>query len=340
MINLLLEQWLNRSHRGKAVLCSVIEWKGSVPRKDYPMMLVLEDGSILGTIGGGSMELKISQAALGMIDNSRPQIFKFDMTGKDVHADIGLCGGTVTVLVEPFSLTIQNFYAEMLVRQIENPKLMVKLTLGNSDQTIVHREILTSRQSIHDTNPELQAKIQTIFENQKTYPFELNDQRYLIWQAFNPPTIHIFGAGHVGQSVAELARFNDLDVVVYDDRLELMTAERFPYAQRVETVFPISWEAIPEIPERDFVLISSRAHKHDRQLLAGLLKKPRAYLGLVSSARKWSILSESLASEGIDADAIARVHAPVGLNINAQTVPEIGISIISEIISIYRVPSA
>ena len=340
MINLLLEQWANRFYQGQAVLCSVVEWKGSVPRKDFPMMLVLDDGSILGTIGGGSMELKVSQAALGMIDKSQPQIFNFDMTGKDVHADIGLCGGTVTVLVEPFTTQIQNFYTEIVTEHVENPKLMVLLSLGSSNMTIIQRELLVSRQSIQDSNPDLQAKIQDIFENQKTRPFELNDQRYLIWQAFNPPTIHIFGAGHVGQSVAELARFNDLDVVVYDDRDELMTAERFPYAQRVKMTFPISREAIPAIPERDFVLISSRAHKHDRQLLAGLLKRRCAYLGLVSSARKWSILAESLASEGIEAEAIASVHAPVGLDINAQTVPEIAISIFSEIISIYRAPSA
>lgn len=336
MIKLLLQQWAAQADNHSAVLCSVVEWNGSVPRKDYPMMLVLDNGSILGTIGGGSMELKITETAREMMNLSESRLFDFDMTGNDVHADVGLCGGTLKVLVEPYTKNIQDFYKLMLEQMPENRKLMVKLSIDETQGVQVNRELIKSRREIAESDPELQNQLQTIFENQKTKVFQSAGQHFLLWQPFTPPVIHIFGAGHVGQSVAELAHFNELQVKVYDDRLNLLTPARFPYAQRIDVSFPIIWEDVFTVDSRDFVLIASREHKHDRELLAGILQTPPSYIGLVSSARKWKLLSESLLDEGIDPASLSRVHAPVGLNIDAQTVPEIAISIVSEMIAVYR----
>ncbi|MCF6237839.1 MAG: XdhC family protein [Candidatus Marinimicrobia bacterium] len=336
MIQTLLQQWSARTDSKKAVLCSVVEWKGSVPRKDYPMMLVLDNGSILGTIGGGSMELKVTRAAREMMETAESRLFDFDMTGRDVHADVGLCGGTLKVLVEPFTDELKAFYGDMLHQMAGNPKLMVKLLIAGEDKVTCERRLITTRTDIIDPDPDQQKSFRQTFENQKTKAFGNHSKRYLLWQPFTPPTIHIFGAGHVGQSVAELAHFNDLQVQVYDDRTELMTLARFPTAKLIDLSFPIVWADVPEIPAQDFVLIASREHKHDHELLIGVLKNSPAYVGLVSSARKWKILSESLLEEGITPASLARVHAPVGLNIEAQTVPEIAISIMSEIIAEYR----
>ncbi len=340
MIKSLLTQWKPHRNSKKAMLCSVVEWKGSVPRKDYPMMLVLDDGSLLGTIGGGSMELEISQAALNMLPASDPALFDFDMTGKDVDADIGLCGGTLKVLVEPFSSELESFYEDMLLQIAKNQKLMVKLHIKSKSPVHVDRQLIPTRKAIEDIDIDLEKRLRGIFENQLTRSLTQDESLYLMWQAFSPPTLHIFGAGHVGQAVAQLAHFNELQVKVYDDRTGLITPERFPYAERLKTEFPIKREALVHIPEQDFILIASREHKHDRELLTHAIEISARYIGLVSSARKWKLLSENLHSRGIHLEKLARVHAPVGLDINAQTVPEIAISIMSEIISIYRNRSA
>lgn len=336
MIQNLLQIWSRYHKQPKAVLCSVIAWKGSVPRKDYPMMLVLEDGTLLGTIGGGSMELKISQSAMRMIDSIGAEVFDFDMTGKDVEADMGLCGGTLKVLVEPFTQSIQTFYEEMLLQAGHNQKLMVKLNIHGKEMVRVEREMIVHKKDIQEPDTELQSRLKSIFENQRTKFIDSEEVQILMWQSFTPPTIHIFGAGHVGQATADLAHFNDLPVIVHDDRMGLLTSERFPHAQRLQASFPINREDDFGISDRDFVLIASREHKHDRELLATILQTPPAYLGLVSSARKWKLLSESLNNDGFSDELLNRVHAPVGLDINAQTVPEIAVSIISEMISVYR----
>jgi len=336
MIKALLTQWKAQSISGKAMLCSVVEWKGSVPRKDYPMMLVLDDGTLLGTIGGGSMELKVSQAALKMISQPGSTLFDFDMTGKDVDADVGLCGGTLKVLVEPFSSELEIFYKDMLQQSAQNQKLMVKIHINTGLPTQVERQIVTSRKDIEEIEPDVEKRLRTLFENQLTRPLIHDESLYLMWQVFAPPTLHIFGAGHVGQAVAQLAHFNELLVKVYDDRTELITPERFPYAERLQTNFPIKREDISHIPEHDFILIASREHKHDRELLGHALHISARYIGLVSSIRKWRLLSENLHSRGFAEEELAKVHAPVGLDIDAQTVPEIAISILSEMISVYR----
>lgn len=336
MIETLLAQWQTRGNKNKAVLCSVVEWKGSVPRKDYPMMLVLEDGTLLGTIGGGSMELKVSRAAMEMISSSEATLLDFDMTGKDVDADIGLCGGTLRVLVEPFSSGLELFYHDMLHQAAKNSKQMVQITIQSGEPVHINRNIVSSPQDISASEQNLEKRLRDNFEAQLSKSFVYGNSLYLMWQPFSPPTLHIFGAGHVGQAVAELAHFNQLQVKVYDDRMELMTPERFPYAERLQTEFPINREAFSGIPDSDFILVASREHKHDRQLLIHSLNIPAHYIGLVSSARKWKILSDSLLSYGISREALAKVHAPVGIDIDAQTVPEIAISILSEIIAVYR----
>jgi len=337
MIAALLKAWSLHPPDTLAVICSVIQWKGSVPRKDYPMMIVVEDGPLLGTIGGGSMELKVTHSAREMIGKSSHAVFDFDMTGSSVEGDQGLCGGTLKVLIEPFSQALQDLYRDIDLAQAKNPKLMLQVTIPSTHDTPINRQLITKRGDISHSDPNIFGKVQQAYDSQRsTVVLSTKQDHILLWQPFTPPTIHIFGAGHVGQSVAELAHFNDIPVAVYDDRLNLITVKRFPYAKRTVTNFPILWEFLPTIPAQDFVLIASREHKHDRELLAGLLKIKRAYVGLVSSARKWSILSGALEQDGFSKTQLEQVRAPVGLNIDAQTVPEIAVSILAEIIATYR----
>ncbi len=336
MIKSLLSQWQFYKNQHSAILCSVVEWKGSVPRKDYPLMLVLDDGTLLGTIGGGSMEMKVSQAAQNMLTSPEAKLLEFDMTGKDVDGDVGLCGGTLKVLIEPFSRSLLTFYEDMLKQSIQNHQLMIKIHIIEGSTLQIKRELINSEAEIKHADSSVEKRLKEIFVNQHSRTFKHNDTLFHLWQVFFPPTLHIFGAGHVGQAVAQLAQFNELPVKVYDDRTKLITAERFPYAERIVTLFPINREALDHIPERDFILIASREHKHDRELLGHALDLSARYIGLVSSERKWKLLSENLHSRGFSLEVLARVHAPVGLDIDAQTVPEIAISILSEIISVYR----
>ena len=143
----------------------------------------------------------------------------------------------------------------------------------------------------------------------------------------------IVGAGHVGQAVAALAAQADFDVWVVDDRHQYANAERFPTACR-RIVGPID-EVLPalDVTANTYALIVTRGHGHDQEALYHLANSAAPYVGLIGSARKIRLIFESLREAGVPADRLARVAAPVGLDIGSQTVPEIAVSIVAELIA-------
>jgi xanthine dehydrogenase accessory factor len=144
----------------------------------------------------------------------------------------------------------------------------------------------------------------------------------------------IVGAGHVGQKTAELAADVDFDVWVLDDREEYCSAERFPRAkQRIAGPIGRELKSLETTPD-DFAIIVTRGHNHDEEALYRLITKPLKYLGMIGSRRKIRMIFEDLRREGIATSALERVHAPLGFDIGSQTVPEIAISIVSQLISV------
>ena len=143
----------------------------------------------------------------------------------------------------------------------------------------------------------------------------------------------VVGAGHVGQAVASLAAQADFDVWVVDDRHQYANRERFPAAQRL-LVGPIEEVlASLEITPQTYALIVTRGHGHDQEALYHLAPTAAAYVGLIGSRRKIRLIFESLREAGIAEADLERVTAPVGLDIGSQTVPEIAISIVAELIA-------
>ena len=143
----------------------------------------------------------------------------------------------------------------------------------------------------------------------------------------------IVGAGHVGQAVGALAAQADFDVWVVDDRHHYANAERFPAADRI-LVGPID-EVLGslEITPRTYALIVTRGHGHDQEALYHLAPTSASYVGLIGSRRKIRLIFEGLREQGIAEDDLRRVTAPVGLDIGSQSVIEIAISIVAELIA-------
>ncbi len=143
----------------------------------------------------------------------------------------------------------------------------------------------------------------------------------------------IVGAGHVGQKVAQLAAEADFDVWVIDDREEYCQSQRFPTAKRL-IVAPID-QALSglDVDSSTYCIIVTRGHNHDEEALYHLADTPARYVGMIGSRRKIRLIFEDLLREGIARDALQRVYAPVGFEIGSQTVPEIAISIVAELIA-------
>jgi len=316
-----------------AVLCTQVEWWGSVPRKDYPMMLVDTHGEIIGTIGGGALEYSVIEIAKDIIKTGESILKTFDMTNDDVTKSESVCGGKTTVSIEPYSKDIQKLFQSILSDKIMNNLLITRISTINE----IHIGRKRIAKDYHLAFPKsVVSLIDEVIEQKHSKSINYNDEIFLIQNIGNRPVLHIFGAGHVGQAVAEMAHFIELDTKIYDERKDVANKVRFPFALQINNNEISGMIKTANITEIDFVLVATRGHQHDFELMRWLLTLKIDYLSLMSSKKKWQLLSEALIKDGFVQEQLNKVHSPVGLDIGSETVPEIVVSIIAEIVNHYR----
>ena len=166
--------------------------------------------------------------------------------------------------------------------------------------------------------------------------YEVEGREKIYEETLDPPgKLLIVGAGHVGQALAALAASLQFEVSVLDDRADCASAERFPSAARHVADIESSLRGWP-IDAQTYVVIVTRGHRHDGQALAAVLDSPARYLGLIGSKRKVKTIFEDLIARGAAVEKLLRVHAPIGFEIGAVTVPEISVSIAAELIAVRR----
>lgn len=149
------------------------------------------------------------------------------------------------------------------------------------------------------------------------------------------PELVLFGAGHIAKAVYDIAILLGFSVTVFDEREELLTKERFPLARRIvkpyEEIYKKEYDFM-----RPYYLIFTHGHKYDKSSLRYALKHDASYRGMIGSKGKVKTTLESLKEEGFSEELLSTVYSPIGLKIGAITPEEIAISIIAEIISVYR----
>ena len=149
------------------------------------------------------------------------------------------------------------------------------------------------------------------------------------------PHLVLFGCGHVGKALYDLAVLQDMKVTVLDCREDFLTAERFPKAERIAGPYE-------ELLSRDYgftapyYCIFTHGHRYDEDCLLYALRHPHSYIGMIGSKAKVAHCLESIKAKGITDDMLSKLHSPIGLSINAVTPEEIAISIMAQIISVFR----
>jgi xanthine dehydrogenase accessory factor len=236
--------------RTPCVVATVVRTSGSTPRKATARMIVIGDGRIVGTIGGGRVEKEVVDAAMALLaagDGARAKMLRYHLT----HELAMCCGGEMEVFVEPL---------------IPAPPLVV------------------------------------------------------------------CGGGHVAQALVPLARQVGFLPIVVEEAEEMATPERFPDAARIVDSFDLrDWKDVP-LDGGSYVVIVTRDHAQDQALLEQLVGRELAYLGLIGSRRKIEMFKGRLHARGVDKERFERLHAPIGLDIGAETPEEIAVAIVAELI--------
>lgn len=146
------------------------------------------------------------------------------------------------------------------------------------------------------------------------------------------PTLVVIGGGHVGKAVAHLAKWLGFRVAVSDDRPEFLTPEANPDA---DVFYECKMEELPEklkINKQTYLVLTTRGVVVDAPGLPPLLKSDAAYIGVIGSKRRWKMTVNKLREMGVPDEQIARVHSPIGLELQAETPEEIAVSIMAEIL--------
>jgi xanthine dehydrogenase accessory factor len=148
------------------------------------------------------------------------------------------------------------------------------------------------------------------------------------------PELYVIGAGHVGFHLARLAHEVGFRVRVVDDREKFANAERFPTATEIVVDDVPAWIERTTIPAHAYTVIVTRGHTNDLEALRALAPRELRYLGLIGSRAKVARIFEALRSDQMPEEHLARVHAPIGLDIGAVTPQEIAVSILAELIAV------
>ena len=330
------------------VLATVVRTKGSTPQKSGAMLLVREDGTGVGTLGGGCVEGDIWFAAKEILRLGGGPEFKDYFLNEDVAARDGLvCGGTMYFYLEPVREPTEFLpIASEIVDAYNggNPVSLATVVNGPDGATNLGAKLLLRIDgsvvgSLGDPVLDSQAieVAQRVAEIGNAESVITGNGTELFVEGFTtPPTLVMVGGGHVGKATADLAHMLGYRVYVVDDRPEFSNEERFPYAEQIVVAPYDSWSDQVTLNLNSFVVVATRGHRFDDLALESALNTRARYIGLLGSKRKTLMIYQRLTRQDIPVERLKQVHAPIGLDIGALTPEELAVSVMSEIIMVRR----
>jgi xanthine dehydrogenase accessory factor len=325
------------------VYCAVAETRGSTPQKPGAAMLVFPDGGQSGTLGGGCVEAEVRQRALRALHagEGKPEVATFHLDDLQGWDDGLICGGRMTILLDPVPAAgAGRDAAEPYYRRL---RALAEAGGGHTEAVMLAGPSAGDRclfdadgaAAVCRADPAAVRAAAAHLAPLAERPRPSTRQGIAYLPTWPRVTLLVVGAGHVGQATARLAAEVGFDVWALDDRAQYASRERFPSAARliVGDVAPTLAELAPTLTPSVYALIMTRGHRHDAEALHRLAETACGYVGLIGSRRKIKLIFDDLLSKGVRPEALARVHAPLGLDIGSQTVPEIAVSIVAELIA-------
>lgn len=317
----------------------VLNAEGSTPRKAGARAILFSDGRIRGTIGGGAVEAEAQRRAAEVIEQGQPLVFDFRLQGDGVGDSSPICGGMMRMLLDPHPERHRAAYVEAGSTLSRRGRGILLTTVMDGPAPTVQVRFIAEKDIPSQTGFPGPAALsaaagkeapQYLVSNAETLEGQVE------WLA-PPPLVVIAGGGHVGQAVAEQASLVGFEVCVVDDRQEFVEPRLYPAGTKTVCAdISAALGGLASDSDTYFVLVT-RGHRHDAEALAACLRKPAAYVGMIGSRRKVALMRQEFIAAGrATPEEFDRVYAPIGLDIGAETVPEIAASIVAQLIAVRR----
>lgn len=300
---------------------------GSAPRPVGSLMFVNESMEMIGSVSGGCVENAVVRAAMQVLTTSKPEVLHYGISNEDAWAVGLMCGGELEVLVAPFPgpvpqeklfTALTENRGGVLLSRLDAPTYPDQQFFLPDDWRLPYGELATKA-----------------WQERKSQIIETNTGRWFA-KVFPPKSqMLIFGAVHLAVELVQLAHFFDFETIVIDPRQFFVEKTQFlspPHRLRID--WPA--EVLPDfsLDQYTYAILLTHDPKIDDQALQILLQSKVGYIGALGSKRTHEKRIERLKNLGFGAEAIARIHAPVGLDIRAQGAKEIALSIMAQVIQV------
>ncbi|HLW70110.1 MAG TPA: XdhC family protein [Candidatus Binataceae bacterium] len=337
-------------------LATVIGVRGSTPREVGAKMIVRSDGQF-GTIGGGCGEAEVFRKARLLLDEGvGARLAEVDLTGDLDQQEIGTCGGIMEVFINLWSPRDDRALAQRLADAVAQRRPAAILSLieagGKTDLPPGAKVLIDPLDG--RVPPELGGLSPTAFEQLRTRARDgvaglleidaagglnravradgASATRVFVDPVSGVQRLIIVGAGHIAQPLAALGTMLGFSVTVIDDRASFANRERFPSADEIIVKpFAAAIDSL-SLDHNCYLLSVTRGHAFDDATVRAALRQPGCFIGMIGSRRRVKATLERMEKDGIDPLRLDEIHAPLGLDIGADTPEEIAVSIMAEII--------
>lgn len=324
-------------------LAMVVGRRGSLPMARCAKMLMLDDGSTRGTVGGGCLEAEVWSVGRELLRQGGCSLDTFHLN--EVEEGLGghVCGGTVSILTRvlrpmpPTRELVTALHATLAGER--SSALVTRLPESEGRAPDGGWALLESGGDTRTDGLRLDAPTQERCRGLLAgkAPVELGEPARLFVEPLHPtPVVSVFGAGHCGKAIGRVAAGAGFRVRLYDDREPFLEAAASPWAEHRECIdFARASEAVRVAPHH-YLVIVTRGHEHDLELMRQLASTPAAYMGMIGSQRKRLLFERTLAAEGVPRERLERLRSPMGLPIGADTPEEIAVAVVGEMIAVRR----
>ena len=326
------EQALAWIDAGKgAALATVVETWGSAPRPVGSQLAVSSEAEIAGSVSGGCVEGAVVAEALEALEDGRPRVLEFGVSNEEAFA-VGLaCGGTIRVLVEP--LGVGDGPLVEIIRDLAAARAARRPTAYVIDLESWSRLLLDGA-----SGTPLGDAVRQALTDDKSGFADLEDGRWFMG-VHNPPLrLAVVGAVHIAQPLMVMARALGYDATLIDPRDAFAAETRFP-GETILRDWPDAALAAHGLDARTAVVTLTHDPKLDDPAIMAALRSSVFYLGCLGSTRTHAKRVARLTEAGFTEAEIARIHAPVGLDIGAKSPAEIAVSILAQLTERLRRPA-
>jgi xanthine dehydrogenase accessory factor len=328
-----------RKTGGRVAVATLVNTRGTTPRKEGAKMVVGEAGNVLGSVTiGGCVDAQVIEEAEDVLTSMRPRLLEMNL-GDEEAWEIGLtCGGTIEVFVEPLALdktddTAARFYDRVRAHATKGGIGAVVTRLDSDGGKLLVLDDGTVEGSLGDpgVTERFVAEARTAIGQGASRTAVLDSVRAFVEVVAPPALLVVVGANHVAMPLITLARTLGYRTVVIDGRPRFATRERFPDVDDLKIGIPS--ELITDYPlvRSTALVLVAHDYKYELPVLHYALAREVGYIGMLGSSRRGAAILKLLREDGVDEASLARVRVPIGLDLGAKAAPEIALAVLAEI---------